>query len=412
MKSTLGVSRSVIASAAFGALVSTFLIGTAAAQQMAAVEWQQRFDSAPSNVEMPGTSVPLLSSETVQATQAALVKYQELEARGGWQGVPSGPALKLGSKSPNVGLLRQRLVISGDLAANVGDSNVFDSYVDAAVRRFQARHGLIVTGIVGPDTLQAMNVPVSVRVQQLQVNLARLEKLTASAQPHRYVMVNIPGAQAEAVEDGVVELHHNVVVGKADRESPELSVKILAVNFNPYWTVPASIIKKDLIPKMQAQPDYLTKNHIRIYDQHGQELQPEQIDWHSDEAMNYRFTQDPGDFNSMGSVRINMANKDGVYMHDTPSKGLFGENNRFHSSGCVRVQNVHQLVRWLLKDTPGWDSAHVDAALSSGDRIDAPLAQPVPVKWVYITGWADADGVVQFREDIYNKDGLGQLAAR
>ena len=148
--------------------------------------------------------------------------------------------------------------------------------------------------------------------------------------------------------DGQVELRHTAVVGKIDRASPQLSVKIQEVNFNPFWTVPTSIIRKDLIPKMQKEPDYLTKNNIRIFTQKGEQLQPEQVNWQSDEAMDYRFTQDPGDLNSMGSMRLNMPNKDGVYMHDTPSKGLFGENARFHSSGCVRVQNVRDLAEWLL----------------------------------------------------------------
>jgi L,D-transpeptidase YcbB len=209
----------------------------------------------------------------------------------------------------------------------------------------------------------------------------------------------------------MVDLRHTAVVGKIDRQSPQLAVKIQEVNFNPYWTVPTSIIRKDLIPKMQKEPDYLTKNKIRIFTQKGEELQPEQVNWNSMEAMSYRFTQDPGDLNSMGSIRINMPNKDGVYMHDTPSKGLFGENNRFHSSGCVRVQNVRELVDWLLRQTPGWERPQIDAAIRSGKRIDAKLASAVPVHWVYITAWADSEGIVQFRDDIYNMDGVGQLAS-
>ncbi len=162
---------------------------------------------------------------------------------------------------------------------------------------------------------------------------------------------------------------------------------------------------------MQKEPDYLTKNNIRIFTQRGEELQPEQVNWQSDEAMDYRFTQDPGDLNSMGSMRINMPNKEGVYMHDTPSKGLFGENARFHSSGCVRVQNVRELAAWLLGQTPNWDRSQVDAAIKSGQRIDAKLTQATPVHWVYISAWADSEGVVQFRDDIYNLDGVGQIAA-
>jgi murein L,D-transpeptidase YcbB/YkuD len=142
----------------------------------------------------------------------------------------------------------------------------------------------------------------------------------------------------------------------------------------------------------------------------GDELDPSQINWYSTEAVDYRFKQDPGSFNSLGSLRINMPNRDGVYMHDTPEKGLFGEDMRFHSSGCVRVQNVRELVYWLLKDTPDWDRQHIDEAIRSGERIDAKLRRPVPVHWVYITAWATPDGVVQFRDDIYHKDGLSPVA--
>jgi murein L,D-transpeptidase YcbB/YkuD len=162
---------------------------------------------------------------------------------------------------------------------------------------------------------------------------------------------------------------------------------------------------------MQAHPDYLTKNHIRIYDRAGNELQPNQINWNSDDAVHYMFRQDPGAINSLGVVRINLPNKDGVYMHDTPEKNLFGENFRYDSSGCVRVQNVRELVDWLLQPNGDWNRARIDDVIRSGQRLDVDLVKPVPVYWVYITAWANPDGVVQFRDDIYNKDGLSQVAA-
>jgi L,D-transpeptidase YcbB len=397
---------------AFACAAASLAAGSAFAQQtFAQVEWQQRFDSAPAGQTLPRNSVlPILSKQTLEASQYALQQYQQIEAQGGWPTIPDGPILKLGTRHQDVLVLRRRLEVSGDLPANLGNSDVFDSYVDAAVKRFQARHGLIVNGAVGPDSRKAMNVPADVRRHQIEVSMQRLETLTKKLDK-RFVTVNLPGAQVEAVNDGVVELRHTAVVGKIDRASPQLSVKIQEVNFNPYWTVPASIIRKDLIPKMQTEPDYLTKNHIRIFTQRGDELRPEQVNWQSDEAMDYRFTQDPGDLNSMGTMRLNMPNKDGVYMHDTPSKGLFGENARFHSSGCVRVQNVRELATWLLAETPGWERPQIDEAIKSGGRIDAKIKQPVAVYWVYITAWADQNGVVQFRDDIYNLDGVGTVAS-
>jgi murein L,D-transpeptidase YcbB/YkuD len=174
--------------------------------------------------------------------------------------------------------------------------------------------------------------------------------------------------------------------------------------------VPASIIKKDLIPRMQGDPNYLSDHHIRIYNKDNQEVASSAINWHSMEATNYRFREDPGTENSLGVVRININNPYGVYMHDTSDKGVFGDDNRFVSSGCIRVQNVRDYVTWLLKDTPGWDRAHIDEAIRSGERVDAKLATQVPVYWVYITAWATPDGITQFREDIYQRDGFTPVA--
>ena len=210
----------------------------------------------------------------------------------------------------------------------------------------------------------------------------------------------------------MVVTHHAAGVGKIDRQSPIMQTKATDINFNPFWTVPASIIRKDLIPKMQKDPNYLSDNKIRIFNKDGVEVSPQQINWHSLEAVNYKFRQDPAaDVNSLGFVRINISNPYGVYMHDTPAKGIFGDDFRFVSSGCMRVQNVKDYVTWLLKDTPGWTRDKIDEAIRSGERIDAKLAQPVPVYWVYITAWATPEGIVQFRDDIYQKDGFGPVAS-
>jgi murein L,D-transpeptidase YcbB/YkuD len=166
---------------------------------------------------------------------------------------------------------------------------------------------------------------------------------------------------------------------------------------------------------MRKDPTYLTENRIRIINGQGQELHPSQVNWNTDEATRYMFKQDPGgEINSMGFVRINIPNPHGVYMHDTPTKGIFGDDFRFVSSGCVRVQNVRDYIQWLLKDTPGWDRNAIENVFQSGARTDARLSQPVNVYWTYITSWATPDGLVQFRDDIYNRDGLGAfpVAAR
>src|SRR3954471_24678075 len=369
-------------------------------------DFGQGFDSGSRTIQMPKASLPTLSPATVQHTEQAIGQFEGIVAKGGWPEVAQSDRLRLGSRNPAVTALRQRLTVSGDLDTHTGGSDVFDSYVEAGVRRFQARHGLTVDGVVREQTLKALNVPAAVRLAQLRTNLVRLRSMSGNLGA-RYVVCNIPAARIEAIEGGVAVSRHTAVAGKPDRPSPDINSKIVEINFNPYWTGPVSIVRRDLIPKMQAEPDYLVANHIRIFDMRGEELTPSQINWYSTEAVNYRFKQDPGDFNSLGSMRINFPSKDGVYMHDTPAKGLFGEDMRFHSSGCVRVQNVRELVNWLLQETPGWSRQEIDAVIKSGERKDARVSHPVALYWVYITAWATPDGVPQFRQDIYNRDGLG-----
>jgi L,D-transpeptidase YcbB len=369
-------------------------------------DFGQGFDAASRTIKMPKASLPTLSPATAQTTEQAIPQYEAIVARGGWPMVTGVERLRLGVRHPAVAALRERLLAVGDLEASAGVGEIYDSFVEAAVRRFQARHGLSVDGVVREQTLRALNYPADARLSQLKTNLTRLRALSGSV-GNRFVMCNLPAAQIEAIESGVAVSRHTAVVGKPDRPSPEIQSKIVEVNFNPYWTVPVSIVRRDLIPKMQAEPEYLTQNHIRIFDQHQHELQPQQINWYSEEAVNYKFKQDPGDFNSLGTIRINFPNPHQVYMHDTPLKNLFGEDMRFHSSGCVRVQNVRELVNWLLDETPGWSREEIEQVVKSGEQKTARLAKPVPLYWVYVTAWATPDGVVQFRDDIYNRDGLG-----
>lgn len=370
-------------------------------------EWRQNYDAGARNVVLR-SSTPMLSPAALAATEQAIANYRDLAARGGWPALQVGDRLAVGSKGQGVVQLRQRLIITGDLDASVGTSNVFDSYVEGGVRRFQARMGLSTTGSVNRATLNALNVPIERRIRQLETNVVRLRTWSGNL-GNRYVVANIPAAAIETVENGHVATRHAAGVGKADRQSPLLQTKIPEVNFNPTWTVPASIIRKDLIPIMRKQPGYLTENRIRIIGPSG-EIAPERVNWNSDEATRYTFRQDPGgEFNSLGFVRINIPSPHGVYMHDTPAKGIFGDDFRFVSSGCIRVQNVRDYITFLLKETPGWDRAKIDETIQSGERINARIANPVPCYWVYITAWATPDGGVQFREDIYNKDGLGPV---
>jgi murein L,D-transpeptidase YcbB/YkuD len=375
-------------------------------------EWSDGFDAASVGAADVATSTPTMSNEIAYALQEAIARYSDIVARGGWPMVPAEKVLRIGMRDPAVAVLRQRLAITGDLPPAPGVSDAFDSYVDAAVKRFQARHGVQPDGVVGASTLDALNIPATARLTQLATNLSRLKLLTAQALSDRFVMVNIPAARVEAVENGTVVSLHTAVVGKVDRPSPIVNSRITEINFHPFWTVPASIIKRDLIPIMQKDPEYLTNYNIRIYDPRGNELQPFQVDWTTDEATNYMFRQDPGDENSLGLVKINFPSPDGVYMHDTPHKSLFNEDYRFDSSGCVRIQNIRDLIVWILRDTAGQTRDAIETEFRSYERIDVKVTNPVQLYWTYITAWATEDGIVNFRNDIYNLDGLDQFAAQ
>ncbi len=394
--------------------LTTLLSGAAAALAAPAyaqnfggtAEWRQSYDAVQQRSRIVRSTTPMISPTAMQSTEVALQRYREIQAAGGWAPVGS-ERLRLGSRGPAVAALRNRLIVLGDLDPSAAGGQTYDSFVEQAVRRFQARHGLTLTGALNPGTITAMNVPVETRIRQLELNIVRLRAYSGDL-GRRYVVVNIPAAMVETVENGVVHTRHAAGVGKIDRQSPILQTRIPEVNFNPTWTVPASIIRKDLIPKMRREPTYLDENRIRVIGPNGQIIPSQSINWNTDEATRFTFRQDPGgEFNSLGFVRINIPSPHGVYMHDTPAKGIFGDDYRFVSSGCVRVQNVRDYVQWLLKETPGWDRARIDQAFESGERVNAPIPGGVPVFWVYVTAWATAEGDVNFRDDIYQKDGLG-----
>jgi murein L,D-transpeptidase YcbB/YkuD len=339
-------------------------------------------------------------------TKQAIARYQDIVARGGWPQVPA-VAMSPGSRGQAVVTLHNRLAISGDL---VGKSipDEYDPTLVQAVKRFQVRHGLPPTGVIDRVTVDAMNVPASFRLQELQGSLVRMQKALRRARG-RYVLVNLPAAQAEAVDGGQVIERHTVVVGKASLATPTLHSMITDVDFNPYWHVPRSIIQTEVVAKArelaQQNVNFLDAYHMQAFDSKGRLLDPNSIDWFSNAPYSYSYRQLPWEQNSLGFVKINFANKYSVYMHDTPEKNIFTQDERYESHGCVRVHDVDQLVAWLLQYNPGWNLQRVDSYKHNYNQKVVKLHHPVPVMFVYIDAWATPDGVVQFRPDIYNMDG-------
>jgi murein L,D-transpeptidase YcbB/YkuD len=385
-------------------------VAPAAAPATAAKAKLPAGQSAQPRVLVSNSSNPTFDEGTIQRIAAAMLSYTVLEVQGGWPMIPATAKLAPGVKSPDVALLRQRLAITEDLPAAKADGDVYDEAVTAAVKYFQARHGLEQTGTVGAKTLAALNVPVKQRLRQLAASLDRLALMDFTF-GQRYVVVNLPAAFAEAVEGDKVVRRYVVQVGRPERPSPTLTTHITAVNLNPTWTVPLGILKKDVIPKMRKDPGYAARMRMKVLDGAGHEVDPHAVDWNSDRAPNFTIRQDSGNWNALGAVRIDMPNPHSVYMHDTNHKEFFSADYRFQSSGCTRVEDPRGLATWLLADNPGWGRAQIDAGIAKGERTDIRLVHKVPVAWVYLTGWVTRDQVVHFRDDIYGHDEKPALVA-
>lgn len=354
--------------------------------------------------------VPWRSDEMHQRMDAAVERYRRIVDNGGWQRVAPGRMLRLGEDDERVVALKRRLGQSGMLKGHPGyfNSSVYDEQLEESVRSFQEQFGLRVTGRVDQPTLGQINIPAQVRLEQLRLNQRRIRELLQGRIEDRYVLVNVAAFQLEAVEAYEVRRRHRVIVGKPDRQTPSVKAQIRALNFFPYWRVPDSVAQLDLIPRLRKEPEYLEKERIRAFSPGGQEISTASINWNAVDAKQVKFRQDPGPQNALGLVRIDMPNEHVVYMHDTPMKPLFGQRVRPFSAGCVRVQNVFELVEWLARNEQGWDRpGRAQEVIDGGAPLDVTFSRPIPVYFTYITAWAEGDGLAVFRPDIYGRDGVG-----
>ena len=349
--------------------------------------------------------VPFVSQASMAGLQQAIERYRQIVANGGWPVTAQKVTLRQGDTSSDIATIRTHLIIEGDLGAGSGSNPTFDREFLDGLSRFQIRNGLRVSGFVDQRTLAALNVTANERLQQLETNLKRVQGLMSFNKAPRYVLVNVPFFVAQGVQNGELSFDSNVVAGKPARATPQVSAKIVEINFFPTWSVPEIVAQQDLIPKIRKDPSYFSEEHFMVMrDWKSPPLDPASVDWDSPQVVSYKFRQEPGTFNALGVVRINMPNKFSVYMHDTPLKQLFGQSARAFSSGCVRVEKVQELVAWLLSAQNGWTLEKVQAQIDSGKKLDVKLASPVPVHFVYLTAFATATGLAQFRPDIYGRD--------
>jgi murein L,D-transpeptidase YcbB/YkuD len=348
--------------------------------------------------------VPFVSEAAIVGLQQAIERYRHIVAAGGWPRVPENVTLRPGDTGSEISTIRKHLIIEGDLPPGSSTSPKFDEEFRDGLTRFQIRNGLQVSGFVDRRTLKALNVSATERLQQLQTNVPRIQQLMKINKAPRYVIVNVPAYTAQAVQKGQLAMDSAVVVGKPSRATPQVTARIVEVNFFPTWSVPDSVARKDLIPAIRKNPAYFYEQKFNVMrDWQSPPLDPAQVDWASPQVISYKFRQDSGPQNALGLVRINMPNKDAVYMHDTPLKRLFSQSQRAFSSGCVRVESVYELVSWLLEGQ-GWTLSKVEAQIASGEKKNVKLNRAVPVHFVYLTAFANSSGVAQFRPDIYGQD--------
>src|SRR5208283_3485125 len=288
----------------------------------------------------------------------------------------------------------------------VGD--LFDEQVEQSVIIFQKRHGLKNDGVVGRDMLNALNVPLKQRIRQMELNMERLRWILGNME-ERFIVVNIANFRLDVIENDKSILSMKVVVGKPYRRTPIFTAKMTYIVINPEWNIPDSIARKEILQKIKKDPHYLTEQNIKVFSDWRSQEQPvdaAKIDWSkaTEKALPYRFRQEPGPLNALGTLKFMFPNKYNVYLHDTPAKHLFSENVRAFSHGCTRIEKPLDLAEYLLRDGPRWSQQELVAALEKGTKQIVLIPHPVNVHFLYLTAWVDEGGTVQFRNDIYGRD--------
>ena len=331
-----------------------------------------------------------------------LAHYRELLSKGEWQQISTGPRLKKGSKSDRVVELRKRLTASGDLPAGEATvSDVFDEKVEQSVIVFQKRHGLKIDGVVGRNTFNALNVPLKQRIRQMELNMERLRWILSNIE-ERFIVVNIADFQLYVIEHDKAILSMKVVVGKPYQRTPIFTSKMTYIVINPAWNIPDSIARKEILKKIEKNPHYLTEQNIKV-------LKESKV---SGKTLPYRFRQEPGPLNPLGTIKFMFPNEYDVYLHDTPAKRLFSEDVRTFSHGCTRIEKPLELAEYLFRDNPRWSRNELVAAIEKGTEQTIMIPHPVNVHFLYLTAWVDESGSIQFRNDIYGRDNILDEALR
>ena len=344
----------------------------------------------------------------------ALDRYRQLELSEKGPTQLKARSLQIGDRATEVVTLRNKLHHLGDYIGNDLQSDLFDEDLAVAVSHFQIRHGLEADGILGRKTIRELNIPLLHRIQKLEINIERARALS-NVEENRYLLINIPAYQLYLYENDKIAFQSRVIVGKKKHKTPQLSSQLTKVILSPYWNVPRSIARDEIIPELKNDPQYLAKNNMKLFgrlNNQTYQVNPEAIDWSAIDPANstFRIRQEPGAENSLGQIKFIFPNRHSVYLHDTPARNLFAQPRRAFSHGCIRLEDPFGLAEILLSsgnDTYSKGDLQYLAKKSRSKIVE--LTQPVPIHITYMTAWADEHGVVHFRPDIYKRD--SQFAA-
>lgn len=323
-----------------------------------------------------------------KALKDQLAKYYAIAKKSGWPQINvSKKTLKKGMKSPEIIEIKKRLQISGDMPGN-DSSNVFDDTLVIAVKNFQSRYGYTPDGIITKHLVDEMNVPAVKRVEQILMNMNRMRWL-ANEPKGNLMVVNIPEFELHVYEGNKKVFDMDVVVGKEGHNTMMFNGELNQVVFSPYWNVPESIVKNEILPEMEKEDDYLEKENMEITgNENGLPV----------------IRQKPGDKNALGRVKFLFPNNFNIYLHDTPVKSLFKSDKRAFSHGCIRVKEPEKLAEYVLRNQSQWTPEKIEKAMNSGDEQFVKVKDPVPVMITYYTAWVDDNGKLNFRDDIYGHD--------
>jgi murein L,D-transpeptidase YcbB/YkuD len=312
-----------------------------------------------------------------------LLKYYEMQKTGNWNTIRlPKKSLKLHDTAQVIMTIKKNLFLAGDLIEK-DSTNVFNESLETAIKSFERRHGLKEDGIITMAMINEMNKPILERLRQILINMERIRWMPVQPETD-YLLVNIPEFKLHVYEKGEFSFNMNVVVGTALNNTVVFSASLRYIVFSPYWNVPSGILKKEILPAIQRNPNYLAENHM---------------EWYGDAVR-----QKPGPWNALGLVKFLFPNNYSIYLHDTPSKSLFSLDKRTFSHGCIRVAEPFRLTKFLLRNEPPWDSLKIMKAMRLGSERTVTLKETTPVVIGYFTAWVDRDGKLNFRDDIYGHD--------